>query len=158
MKLMSIHLYALCLVSLSLHHLLCRATQVSSWGIPSCDCDKLLKKKTQCSTWAEGNLMHMMWAQVSCVGRQRRTPAIQPTVFFHRDPWSTIMKAVKDCNRSCLTSPKDVDGWVLKPYASMNGNWEAQHIHTVAHRHDSFNPMKCVRCSRLWKFWLESCM
>ena len=57
----------------------------------------------------------------SSVGRLRRAP-IDPTdqFFFYRAPWST-MKAVKDCNRSCLTSPKNVDGWVLKPYASMNG-------------------------------------
>jgi hypothetical protein len=27
-------------------------------------------------------------------------------------------------------------------------------VHTVAGRHGSFNPMKCVRRSRLWKFWL----
>lgn len=43
--------------------------------------------------------------------------------------------------------PKNVEGWELKPSAS-------SHVHTVAGRHGSFNPMKCVRRSRLWKFWL----
>ena len=38
--------------------------------------------------------------------------------------------------------PKNVDGWDLKPSAS-------SHMHTVARRHGSFNPMKCVRRSRL---------
>ncbi|OQU83838.1 hypothetical protein SORBI_3005G187200 [Sorghum bicolor] len=41
--------------------------------------------------------------------------------------------------------PKNVEGWDLKPSASMNG----RHIHTAASRHGSFNPMKCVRRSRL---------
>ncbi|TKW01789.1 hypothetical protein SEVIR_8G201700v4 [Setaria viridis] len=38
--------------------------------------------------------------------------------------------------------PKNVEGWDLKPSAS-------RHMHTVARRHSSFNPMKCVRRSRL---------
>ena len=44
--------------------------------------------------------------------------------------------------------PKNVEGWDLKPSAS-------SHMHTVARRHGSFNLMKCVRRSRLWKFWPE---
>jgi hypothetical protein len=44
--------------------------------------------------------------------------------------------------------PKNVEGWDLKPSAS-------SHMRTVARRHGSFNPMKCVRRSRLWKFWPE---
>jgi hypothetical protein len=47
--------------------------------------------------------------------------------------------------------PKNVEGWDLKPSASMNG----RHIHAAAPRHGSFNPLKCVRRSRLWKFWPE---
>ncbi|RCV39058.1 hypothetical protein SETIT_8G193000v2 [Setaria italica] len=38
--------------------------------------------------------------------------------------------------------PKNVEGWDLKPSAS-------RHMHTAARRHSSFNPMKCVRRSRL---------
>jgi len=38
--------------------------------------------------------------------------------------------------------PKNVEGWDLKPSAS-------SHMHTVARRHGSFNPMKCMRRSRL---------
>nr|CAB3492016.1 unnamed protein product [Digitaria exilis] len=38
--------------------------------------------------------------------------------------------------------PKNVEGWDLKPSAS-------RHTHAVANRHGSFNPMKCVRRSRL---------
>jgi hypothetical protein len=38
--------------------------------------------------------------------------------------------------------PENVEGWELKPSAS-------GHVHTVAGRHGSFNPMKCVRRSRL---------
>ncbi|KAL6890104.1 hypothetical protein ACP4OV_008867 [Aristida adscensionis] len=41
--------------------------------------------------------------------------------------------------------PKNIEGWDFKPAASING----RHMYSVARRHSSFNPMKCVRRSRL---------
>ncbi|TVU17489.1 hypothetical protein EJB05_33527 [Eragrostis curvula] len=41
--------------------------------------------------------------------------------------------------------PKNIEGWDLKPSSSMNG----RHMHAVARHHGNFNPMKCIRRSRL---------
>jgi hypothetical protein len=41
--------------------------------------------------------------------------------------------------------PKNIEGWDLKPSAVMNG----RQMHAVARHHGSFNPMKCIRRSRL---------
>ena len=43
----------------------------------------------------------------------------------------------------CLMSPKNVDGWDLKPSASMNGKHSTSITLQLARWHDSFNPMKC---------------
>lgn len=94
--------------------------------------------------------MHMMWAQVSSVatsvGRQRRTPAIQPTSFFLPSSME-YNESSEGLQPKLFNVPKECR-W-LGPQALCVDEWEAQHIHTVAHRHDSFNPMKCVRRSRL---------
>uniref|UniRef100_A0A0A9CXQ5 Uncharacterized protein n=1 Tax=Arundo donax TaxID=35708 RepID=A0A0A9CXQ5_ARUDO len=44
--------------------------------------------------------------------------------------------------------PKNIEGWDLKPSASMNG----RHMNAIVHRHANFNQVKCLRRSRLWKF------
>jgi hypothetical protein len=91
--------------------------------------------------------MHMMWAllQPLLVDRDEHRRSNRP-VFF--------LPSSMECNESSeglqpklFNVPKECR-W-LGPQAICVDEWEAQHIHTVAHRHDSFNPMKCVRRSRL---------
>ncbi|XP_062198164.1 uncharacterized protein LOC133900901 isoform X2 [Phragmites australis] len=41
--------------------------------------------------------------------------------------------------------PKNIEGWDLKPSASMNG----RHMNNIARRRGNFNPVKCMRRSRL---------
>ncbi|KAF0894932.1 hypothetical protein E2562_004931 [Oryza meyeriana var. granulata] len=41
--------------------------------------------------------------------------------------------------------PKNVEGWDFKPSASING----RHVNSIARQHGTFNPIKCIRRSRL---------
>ncbi|XP_052135122.1 uncharacterized protein LOC127753739 isoform X1 [Oryza glaberrima] len=41
--------------------------------------------------------------------------------------------------------PKNVEGWDFKPSASING----RHINSIARQHGTFNPIKCIRRSKL---------
>jgi len=160
MKLMSIHLYAFCLLSLSTT---CYAGHYKFHPEEyRAAVTELLKKasvlymsRRQLNGYDVGTSEHsdtppstsnLPRTDASSVGRLRRAP-IDPTDQFFLPSSMEYNESSEGSQPNLFNVPKECR-W-LGPQALCVDEWEARHIHTVAHRHDSFNPMKCVRCSRL---------